>query len=51
MSANFEISSSQAVTVEHVEINLEQDNLPDALHFSLFANINPCEYHNLLNED
>ena len=51
MSANFEISSSQAVTIEHVEIDLEQDNLPDALHSSLFANINPCEYHNLLNED
>ena len=51
MSANFEISLSQAVTIEHVEIDLEQDNLPDALHSSLFANINPCEYHNLLNED
>ena len=51
MSANFEISSSQAVTTEHVEIDLEQDNLPDTLHFSLFANINPCEYYNLLNED
>ena len=51
MSANFEISSSQAVTIKHVEIDLEQDNLPDTLHFPLFANINPCEYHNLLNED
>ena len=45
MSANFEISSSQAVTIEHVKIDLEQDNLPDALHSSLFANINPCKYH------
>ena len=51
MSANFEISSSQAVTIKHVEIDLEQDNLRDTLHFPLFANINPCEYHNLLNED
>ena len=51
MSANFEISSSQAVTIEHVEIDLKQDNPPDALHSSLFADINPNEYHNLLNED
>ena len=51
MSANFEISSSQAVTIEHVEIDHEQGNLPDALHSSLFANINPCEYHDLLKED
>ena len=51
MSANFEICSSQAVTIELVEIDLEQDNLPDALHSSLFANINPCEYHYPLNED
>ena len=51
MNANFEISSSQAVTIEHVKIDLKQDNLPDALHSLLFANINPCEYRNLLNEN
>ena len=51
MSPNFEIFSSQGVTTEHAEIDLEQDNLPVALHFSLFANINPSKYHNLLSED
>ena len=51
MSAKFEISSSPAVTTEHVEINLEQDNLPNVLHFSLFVNSNLCGHHNLLNED
>ena len=51
MSADFEISSNHAVTTEHEEIDFELDNLPDALHFSIFVNINSCEYHNLLNKD
>ena len=51
MSAKFEISSSQEVTTEHVEIDFKQDNLPDAKHFSIFAYISSCEHHNLVNED